>query len=392
MLHMSTQYPSHRIHQYRQSPRAQRGMVVIVLSLILLVAVSMLLVSSGKTSVMEQLISSNEFRALEASQAADAGLEYGLAWYRNNTPDWTLIASFLVPTYCDNTSFDQEAHLPSAAPDVPTASGDVYQLNVYFCRNSSDRRVLKVMSVAKSQVDSSVTKTVGVYTQPVSDLLSPYFSGAPLVVDGCVSGVGGTPQLHPSAPGAVVYETSQSIVDATMGDCVRDGATLFDGTNENLQLNGGIVKQDAFTPGDTWNYVFRQTKAEMKAISVSEELAGTALADRNVLYFENYPSATWNDSLGSETHPVVLIFTGTNNCPKINGLVKLYGVLYIDGNCDAGQGWGQANIFGSVVINGNANHLTANSEFFDWRLNSVTDVPRYPQQEAAKLMGTWADF
>jgi len=383
----------------------QRGMVVIGMSLILLVAVSLLLVNSGKTSILEQSISYNEFRAAEAHHAADAGLEYARAWYADNNPTWSTGS---IPADCVGT-FDESFQLKNqdlSLPGMTTLDNDTYELHMYFCRNRADRSIIQIVSRAKLIEDKSVQYMVREYVMPDTDFLSAKFSGAPLIVDGCTSNTNGTPDIWPdNAPLpniGVSYETSLSQTDAE-SLAINPGIICIQATNSaGMALNGGIVKHSAFTAGNAWDYVFRVPRSEIQSRATFEISSGYTAAQRQYYFYDNFAQPTFNSSLGSPSHPVVLVFTGTSGCPKINGNVTIYGIVFIDGPCPAASGWGNANFYGSVIIGGNANHLTANTQFYDWRYQASptnwrpvasTDWrPRFSSETAVTVIGTWSDF
>ncbi len=90
----------------------QCGAMTLLFSLLLLVGAGILAFSAGRTSVVEQRIANNEYQAIEAQQAAQAGLEYALAWLASNT--WSKGAT--VPT----------------PPQTLASSGQAYDLSLKF--------------------------------------------------------------------------------------------------------------------------------------------------------------------------------------------------------------------------------------------------------------------
>ena len=376
---------------YPSLQRKQQGMVVIIMSLLLLFSVSMLLLNIGKTSVMEQMISSNEYRAQEASQAAEAGIDFGLAWAGGNLPSWSAPGAVPATCYGDKETtagFDQSASPSGIIPPITAASGDQYELTITYCRNSVNRSFFRVVATAVSTADGSVNKTLRVYSSPISSVLSPTFSGVPLIVDGCLKNVNGNPATIPFQVGDVVYETSQNLTQANGPPiCAQPGNSV------GLNLSGGTVKLDAFTHNDVWNYVFQQTPAQIQALSDAEIAAGTADADRYYFYYHNYGN-NYHESHGAPDHPVIIVFDGSAGCPKINGNVTIYGVVFVNSPCPGASGWGGVDVWGSVVINGDADHLTANTRFRDWRTAStaVGPSPLFPTDSAPRLLGTWIDF
>ena len=141
--------------------KQQRGAATLMMSLIVLIAVTLLSIYSAKTAVIEQRISANEYRALEVGQAASAGLDYGLIWIgtKGNKVTWTAGTD---PS-CSGT-FDEHGSL--IAPNINAANSDAYALSVKFCRNTAvNNNIIQVASTATSSSDSSLTKTVRVYTR-----------------------------------------------------------------------------------------------------------------------------------------------------------------------------------------------------------------------------------
>lgn len=60
----------------------QRGAAALLVSTVLLFSVSMVTLFTSKTVMMEQKISANQVRSIEALESAQAGLEYVLAYVK----------------------------------------------------------------------------------------------------------------------------------------------------------------------------------------------------------------------------------------------------------------------------------------------------------------------
>lgn len=71
--------PTGRLHK-------QQGMATLMFSLVFLLALTGLALMSAKTLLTEQAISANQYRHIEAGYAAEAALEYGIAWLESNDP------------------------------------------------------------------------------------------------------------------------------------------------------------------------------------------------------------------------------------------------------------------------------------------------------------------
>ena len=72
----------------RSSTNRQSGVATLVVVLVLLFSISGLTLYAANTGVLEQKISGNDYRARQLSDAAEAGIEFTVAWLAGNTPTW----------------------------------------------------------------------------------------------------------------------------------------------------------------------------------------------------------------------------------------------------------------------------------------------------------------
>lgn len=68
--------------------KSQSGMATLMFAVVLLIALTVITFLSARTLLTEQAISANEYRSKEAAYAAEAGLEYGIAWLDANDPSF----------------------------------------------------------------------------------------------------------------------------------------------------------------------------------------------------------------------------------------------------------------------------------------------------------------
>ena len=349
-----------------------------MMSLLVLIAVTLLSIYSAKTAVVEQRISANEYRTLEVGQAASAGLDYGLIWIgtTGNTVSWTPGTD---PS-CNGT-FDEHGSL--SAPNINAANSDAFNLTIVFCRNTAvDNSVIQVASTATSSSNTSLIKTVRVYTRAKQGPVSPGFIQAPLTLSGCLSNVNGNPAIWPF-PGGIALETKVS-----SQPCINQGSLSYDGNG--AVTPGGHLDASIPDPQDMWNYVFTLTRAEIQALAAEEVIAGVPDTQRNFVWVTD--SGPFHISYGSPTHFSVVVFDAVANCPKINGGPILYGVVFIDSDCPAANGFGGAEFHGSVVVNGLINKLNANTEFHADSEVAALVGPTFPDGFAPREIGTWSDF
>lgn len=358
--------PSKRININKQ-----QGAATLMMSMIVMVAVTLLSIYSAKTAVIEQRISANEYRAMEVNQAASAGLDYALIWLgtSGNNVNWSAGTN----PDCSGT-FDESGSL--TGPDITAANSDTYGISLIFCRNTAvNTNVIQVASTASANSDSNIRKTVRVYTRAIPGPVQPTFSAAPLTLSGCLSNVNGNPDVWP-VPGGTAIETKDSSLP-----CITVG---------NLGLNGGSVDNTIPDAQDMWNYVFSMSRAEIQALAAAEDAASIPDSQRKFVWVTD--SGNFHRSIGSPTNFAVVVFAPSADCPKINGGPDIYGVVFIDSDCPAANGFGGADFYGSAVVNGNINKLNANTDFYANSGVAALSGPTFPGGFAPREIGTWNDF
>ena len=72
-------------------PRAQRGAATLIVVMLLFFIVSLVAAYAGRNLIFEQKTSANQYRATQAFEAADAGLEWALA-VPSTEGGWTPLA------------------------------------------------------------------------------------------------------------------------------------------------------------------------------------------------------------------------------------------------------------------------------------------------------------
>ena len=348
----------------------QQGTVTLLMSMILLIATTLLAFVGAKTALMEHRISGNEYRSMEVYQAAEAGLEYALIWLGTpgNSVSWTAGSN----PACSG-SFNENGM--TAGPDITAANGDTYALSLAFCRNTATaNHVIQVAATATANQDSSISKTVKIYTRADLGPVNPGFSAAPLVFGGCMNNVNGTPDVWPTSGVAIEAK------DGNLG-CINTGF---------LGLNGGIVDDPIPATQDMWDYVFSKSRAEIKALADAEVAAGITDAQRKYVWVDD--SSPFHRSIGSTSNYAVVVFSSLANCPKINGNPTIYGVVFVDSDCPSANGFGGADFHGSVVVDGTIEKLNANVNFRE--SSGVTDLTgqQFPNGFAPREIGTWSDF
>lgn len=320
-----------------------------MLGLLLLMGSTILTLSSVRVGIMEQRIANNERRAMEVQQAAQAGLEYALATLaEGNDPPNTL-------------SLDS-------------------QYDTYVITLTPDNRsgCTEVTSEARAQSDQGI-RAVAVECFQQRRLLSRNFGSdrPPLVVDGCLSGVTGTPKIYPAECDFGEDCERISLASSAAMTCLNDG---------HLDLEPKEMRAAAFTSGGSWNYTFQISKDEF------QKRANSAGNTQFHWVTEAPNGNNWQLTLGSPEVPAYLVFAKSAGC--VNVKANIYGIVYFeqDNPCDA-NGWGNTKIHGSVVFAGDLTKLNANTEFHDWTSTGSGDLANLdPVLSVSRIPGSWHDW
>lgn len=365
------------------SPAHQKGGITLLMSMMLLIAITLLSIYSTGFAVMDQRISANEYRAMEVKQASSAGLEYGLIWLgtAGNTVSW----SAGVNSACSGT-FNEVGTI--AGPNISTASTYIYTQSIIFCRNTAvDANVIQVAATSSATSDTSITATTRAYSRAESGPVNPGFSAAPLVIGGCLSNVLGNPQVFPAVDGGTAIETRAGF--SPSGSNCTDTGNL--GLNaDGSHSNDGEIEYTITDTEDMWDYVFSMTRAEIKELADQEVADGIADSQRKYVWVTD--TGNFHRNIGSSTNFAVIVFSASANCPKINGGNTIYGVVFIDSECPAANGFGGSEFYGSVVVDGLVTKLNANTEFHHDNGVSTLMATTFPKGFAPREIGTWSDF
>ena len=330
-----------------------RGVATLVVIIILLFSISGITLFAANTGILEQKVSTNDYRAKQLQSAADAGLQYAMSWIAaNNQPNWSTDPS--------SSAYDIDT------TSVSTTLSNGFTASIKFRRATATKEHVTVTSTATETGGASVT-AVSQTTILQKKLMMGGGPDAPLVVNGCMSGTVGHPSIENLSGGSDIVSSQPN--PATCLPQEHWNSQPSDPTEYATEGNG-------FT-GSAWDLTFGISQAEMQA------LAGVPGSN---VYWEASGS-NWNTNIGSAGSPAILVLAG---CGKINGLVVIYGLVYVPSTCVSYNGWGSASVYGSVIVDGN---LTA--------MNSNTDLhydPSYVNALAGDTMGlrgiipgTWID-
>jgi len=254
----------------------------------------------------------------------------------------------------------------------------------------------------------------------------------PWVVAGCIQSPKGTPDIH------VLDSSSISIISGSsdpLSSCLPEGnltITEWEDTNENgIKDDNGLGTELPFenSIGNfncngaincSWDYAFDMSLAEAKQLATtaghvyddttsipcgaSSSPSIYLINDVNPQNSGDITGGCSSDNLdgvddatiGVPHEPILLIVPASAGCPKFNGGITIYGIIYYESTTAcASNGWGGATVYGSVIWEGDVDRPNSNPEFIEVDYGSgdtLNNSFHTTINDAARLPGTWKDF
>ncbi|MCF8169400.1 MAG: hypothetical protein K9K38_06300 [Rhodoferax sp.] len=345
-------------------------MAVLLISVVFLFLLTVVAMNSSKGAISEQASSGLHYKYHQAFEAAYGGHDYAMAWLSNpnNTKGipWTTAPGGGGAVWVADASvapYDQVNTTSIASQTI-----GAFSVAITLRRDSAKPTVIALAATATGDATATVSSIAGEVSIFKGSTVSP------LVVKGAISNING----HPSIEGTGVLVTSS----AKPADIVLDNLKNVSGGTVQVQSN-------AFT-GSAWNYLFAISKAEMAQLANLQPGGATA---GPIYYYKDVAEVPNNfpSDIGTPTDPIILIFDiSSGDCPKINGNnVTIYGLVYCGTGGDM-VGWGNAKIYGSLIVDAPLTSFSANAAF-KWETNASTTAS-YGVAKVAKLVGSWRDF
>jgi hypothetical protein len=376
--------------------------MTLLVGLLLLIGAGILTFSTARTGVIEQRIANNEFRAKEAQQAAQAGLEYALAWLAQHL--WTTGDAEPTP------------------PTISASTGYRYQTQLTFSKKLNGICV-QAQSTATTDPDILANVWECFNQTGLFDATTATTMPAPWVLAGCLTAPIGIAEIYVAKASASAAMTGGG-ANAT---CLPQGSvsiSTWNDRNANRIMEpseeeaSSAFNRAAFSgcPGAlcAWNQVFDMTL---------EDASAAATASHHV-YASNIPCGASappgiyrlqtggpidavdltgscpdegvdDNTIGTPDHPILLIVPSASGCPSFNAGIDIYGIVYYESaTACVTQSWGGARMHGSVIWEGDVNAPMANARFIatDFGTRSALNDSFQVVRSATRIPGTWHDW
>jgi len=371
----------------------QRGVATLFVSLMLLIAVTLLVMFAARVGILDQRISGNEYRHKEAFSNAEAGLDQAASYLRvhaalhdgNATDGWvicnagdafpcTITGATMVLKDAGGNYLPATTSADSSAYLVKTATGTIA---------AGEGQSNDTTGAARVQVEYAKTS-----------LLTPGHIPPLMIPSGTLSGnFNIVPDPNGGGPGVPISVWATDTLDtvgANWKTCdhgeYKDGGEVCMDTKGNGiagegddwlacscdaersssgNVNEDIVLYDSGFPTSPFAYVFggeediaagNTTAAEFRAeIKSRAEATGLVLADCSAIDAEfnalNRPALVWvtgdcaigsNITVGNRVNPIILVVEGEL---RVNAGAEVWGILF---------GWTDFVLNGGPVIHGSA--------------------------------------
>lgn len=363
------------------SPLRQHGAATLAIALVLLFTISFITLFASRAMIFEHRTSINQYRATQAFEAAQAGMELGLA---------NLNVASLRNTYIRDTNSDGIVDPATNTIDGSLPGALSYRI-VYTNPTTGNLNLIRITSSGCadgcSPCTSSCTSraTVGQLVR-----LQPMLSSAPTAAL--------TAKGNVSLSGSVTVANTDT---ATNGATVHAGGTVSFGGSASAVTIPGAPAAASVAGSDTtlsslsddnfFQSYFGNSKAKIQSAATQIACSGVCNSQLDgltgqTIWVTGDTQLTSNITIGSASAPVILIVDGNL---QITGAATVYGVVYCTALTWDNTGGGTSQIIGAALAEGD---FTATGTPNPTYNSSVLQNLQNNLGVFAKIAGSWSDF
>lgn len=401
--------------------KRQCGMATLAISLILLIAVTLITFNVAKVGSVEQRISANDVRTLTAHETAQAAVEQAIAYLNANlpkinstgtggwrnvasTPSWTPCTTSETALPCGDGQTNKYGNtwLRYTAPNQINLPGNPYTTTVHYLTESvggavdDQPRMIILASVIPNSdplAGSAVIQQVVKYFSLVTAPPSPLAALGKVELKGNIS-VHGNPSPAASFYPPLTADKPLSVwsrdnvdVDGSAQTCVPgsncSGANKLTDKNTN---GGDIAGNDADFPTDPFDYVFGVPNSEADTIksqsTVLADCSGLSGASSGLFWVTG--DCAIGANVGSADAPAIIVVEGDF---RMNSNNVFYGLIYLKGGGNVTLNGGPT-LWGGLVSD---HDIDLGSGNYTSRYLDLSGIPPNSTGGFAKVPGGWLD-
>lgn len=430
---------------YLKTNRHEKGMATLVIILLLLFVATLVTLYTANSSIREQQVSANQYRADQALSAANAGLDYALAYYTKFTGpdadgDYALDALTVNPALLTYTRADGTTHTVSAVVGFTDGNPGVDRLHPVtgvgdgITDNDFLDRPHTLTSIGYSD-DLSATRTIQVEVDIAGVIPNGGNPGFPLIAKGVAPTTGnfkiinrfshatiwtggGTAQIGSAE--TYVRDPPPNPQPANHADMVSydktggaDPDLVLHASYSKAGLNSDVIEDDDNLKNMTNDQFFQsfinEEKPTIRALAegvgqlydVGDYANSGALWTQ--LVTDNVRGIVWIDvpdndefdpggtlpTIGSEQFPLSLFIDGDFDTGGTGGHdLEVIGLIYVIGDWESG---GNFEVQGGIIVEGDVDLVGGPTIVYDNALyDGSLGVP--PGGVASVSPGTWKDW
>jgi hypothetical protein len=379
-LTMITSSLKKNVYAARRSLAKQRGVSMLVLTVVLLFAATLIVLFAANSSVMQSKITSNQYRSQEAFAAAQAGLEFGISYLiQNNIAITGSPSGGYIPPYTS-----------SSTTNVALANGSKFSIG--YSNPIANNYTLILITATGTSDDGTATRVVQQLVQYGSYLLAP--GSFTLVTIGTLSLSGNTTVTNTNTNNTI--EAGSSVAGSGNFKTVTSSGTSSTSGNFGSDITQNVASLANTSFGDLFSDYFGMTEAQFQSKAVNtytnnsnyatalNGMTGTTVWINQTSGSANFSGST---TIGSATNPVLIVIDGNLN---ISGNFTLYGFIFVLGASSA-----TTNLSGNITIIGGmatTDNINASGNFTLTYNPSVLSNVQAATSYYAKVPGSWKDF
>ena len=360
-----------------------RGAATLIITMFLMSVITLVIIYAGYNSVARQQLVSNSLVKKQAFAAADAGLNYGIAYLTSNYATITATPSSGMINYTatnlTNISLNNGSKYTISYSNPIINDYSIIQVNATGVAADNATSVtmqqqIKLGSLLMGNVNSPLI-TQGDITLSGSALIQNTENNNTIISGGSVniSGSAKTVIASGTSSNSGSIKTDITTNDAVLANMNQTGlfAKFFGSTSTAIQSQ---VQNYYSNSGSNYNY--------------SSTLSGK----KNTTIWIDQPNGTatinGNTTIGTASQPVLLIVNGNVN---FSGNITIYGYVFVFGTNTIDSITGSVDIHGAITTAGDLRVSGNTTLTYDSGvLNNLRNLPS--MRYYAKVPGSWRDF
>lgn len=369
--------------------RGQTGAITLLVAIGLVVLASMTAFFSARSVLIDQLASHNHARSSQARLAADAALASAQSALMRSPLTGDFMADFMGSRIACPAGWTGPEWQCSAIDATPLAALSEATFGVVAVRNLVlSPHVVTLLASARLAGQKSQAQVRESVWVPALSQAPANASFAALVLNGCVNDAPGARLRVCALSGPTSACSGSAMAPAVLSffvpDSSPDGLISGEETLNCLALGPDIL-QGGSPSGphqvvprspcrrSAWQHVLGSlSDAQLQAWSDAQArngLTAHTTPPRSVYWVDS--AAEWQDSVGTASHPVLLVFSAAScavRCPHLHPLTQIVGSVVFDSGCDDEKmrGWQGGTIEGQLVVE---------SGLPDWTAGTVLASP-----------------